>query len=379
MNDISIENVIIGAGPAGLAVAGRMRRRGISFEVLEQGDHLGQRWHDHYERLHLHTVKELSHLPHLPFPEHYPRYVPKNMLIEYFEQYASTFGIKPNFKVKVQHIVKHSKGWIIQTDGGLHFFCENVIVATGVNRVPTYPSWQGMQSYEGQIMHSRHYQKPDDFVGLKVLVIGMGNTGAEIALDLAEQNISVDIAVRSPVNIVPRDIGGRPTQLTGKMLEYLPFGIGDALGGLFRNIVIGNLSKYGLEFSSLSPAAQLRKTGKTPVIDIGTVDLIKRGRIKIKPAIDHFTSRGITFVDGTSSLYELIILATGYQPVLDELLEDGTELLNDHGVPTNSIGQGKCRGLYFVGFDQYKMGGILGTIREDSKTVVDDINKWAQK
>lgn len=374
MTDISIENVIIGAGPAGMAVAGRMSQKAISFEILEQGDHLGQRWHDHYDRLHLHTVKELSHLPHMPFPEEYPRYIPKNLLIEYFEQYASTFGIKPNFNVKVLHIVRDSGGWSVQTDGGVHFLCKNVILATGVNRIANYPSWEGMQSYEGRIMHSRYYKNPADFVGQKILVVGMGNTGAEIALDLAEQDIPVDISVRSPVNIVPRDIGGRPTQLTGKMLEYIPFGIGDALGALFRNLAIGNLSTYGLQSSPLSPARQLRKTGKTPVIDIGTVDLIRAGRIKVKPAIDHFTAAGVTFGDGNTVGYDLIILSTGYKPVLGELLEETAELLNDHGVPSHSIGKGKYRGLYFVGFDQYKMGGILGTIRVDSKTVVDDIS-----
>ncbi|NND05022.1 MAG: NAD(P)/FAD-dependent oxidoreductase [Saprospiraceae bacterium] len=373
MNELGIENLIIGAGPAGMAVAGRMSKKGIPYQMIEQGNHPGERWHHQYDRLHLHTIKELSHLPHLSFPDDYPRYIPKDLLIKYFQQYAITFGIKPNFNVKVLHIEQINSDWRVQTDGGIHFLCKHVILATGANRVPVYPSWEGMSRYEGRIIHSRHYRNPEGFEGQAVLVVGMGNTGAEIALDLAEQNINVAISVRSPINIVPRDVAGRPSQLTGKMLEKVPFSLGDLLGSLFRNLVVGNLNKYGLKSSPLSPAAQLRKTGKTPVIDIGTVDYIKQGKIQIKPNIVKFTSDGVLFADGTKTSFDAVILATGYRPMLDELLGDSSGLLNKHGVPTSAIGQGKHRGLYFVGFDQYQMGGILGTIREDSKKVVKHI------
>jgi cation diffusion facilitator CzcD-associated flavoprotein CzcO len=102
--------LIIGAGPAGLAVAGRLRQKNIDFEMLEAGQHAGNAWHGHYDRLHLHTVKELSHLPGLPFPADYPRYVPRHLLVRYFEDYVKAFNIQPHFS---QRVVSTRRG----TDG----------------------------------------------------------------------------------------------------------------------------------------------------------------------------------------------------------------------------------------------------------------------
>lgn len=368
-----IKNLIIGAGPAGLAVAGRLRQQAIPFEVIEKTDKIAWSWHNHYDRLLLHTVKQFSHLPGLRFPEDYPLYVPKDKLASYYESYATKFKIQPHFNSAASSIKPENGKWAVDTEDGKHFLANHVIIASGVNRVPFSPTWSGQEDFSGEIVHSRNYKNAQPFQGKKVLVIGMGNTGAELALDLAEGGVDVSISVRSPVTVVPRDVGGRPVQVTAKKLEKMPFGLGDWLGTQIRKIVIGNLRKYGLPMSNVHPAVQLRETGKTPIIDLGTVAMIKNGKIKILPDVTGFHPTGMTFKNGEDHDFDTILLATGYRAQLDDFVENVDGLLDKYLVPKAPVGKGDHKGLYFVGFDNYKLGGILGTIYTDSGLIVDDI------
>ena len=370
-----MNTLIIGAGPAGLAVAGRMRKANLPFTIIEQNEQVGSAWHSHYDRLHLHTVKELSHLPHLPFPKDYPRYVPRKKLIAYFEEYSKHFDIKPEFGVEVTWIKKepNEQKWEVQTKGGKKYSAANVIVATGINRTPKIPKWTGQETFKGDIQHSIHYKNPEPYKGKKVLVIGMGNTGAEIAFDLSNYDIETYISVRNPLNIVPRDLNGRSVQLTAKKLAKLPFGLGDWIGGKVRRIHFGDLRKYGLEPSKLSPLKQVTETNKTAVIDIGTVQAIKEGKIKVVKDITHFTPEGVVFKNGTTQEIDKVILATGYLPNITSFIERGKEVLDKFSCPHPPIPKGYHKGLYFVGYDSYKLGGILGTIFTDSELVVKDL------
>ncbi len=369
-----VENLIIGAGPAGLAVAGRFRKQNISFVIVEQTDKIAWSWHNHYDRLLLHTVKELSHLPHLEFPSEYPRYIPKDKLAEYYHNYAEHFDIKPSFNVQVQSIrrVEAEDNWIITTNKHT-YRSKNVILATGVNRVPFWPQWKNQKSFKGEVIHSRSYKNALPFKNKKVLIVGMGNTGAELALDLSEHHIDVTISVRSPLLIVPRDINGRPVQLTARKLEKLPFGLGKWIGKLVRRIVIGDLSNYGISISREDPIDHLKRTGKTPVIDLGTVKHIKSKKIKVVGDIASFYERGVILKSGTKIESDIVILATGYRAKVEQFIENTEGLLDRYGVPIDIIGRGEYKGLFFVGFDNYKLGGILGTIYKDSETVVDYI------
>jgi indole-3-pyruvate monooxygenase len=364
--------LIIGAGPAGLAVGGRLSQAGLPFEIIESSDTVANAWHNHYRRLRLHTVKELSHLPGLPFPPEYPRYVPRAALVSYYESYARAFGIEPIYGVRARSIRRVGDGWAVETTTGT-IEAGTVVVATGSNQAPVTPRIPGQDAFPKEIIHSRDYREPESFAGQTVLVVGMGNTGAEIALDLSEHGVDTTVSVRGPVNIVPRDVLGRPTQLTARLLWRLPERIGDRLGTLIRKLTVGDLSGYGIATPALPPLAQLREKGKTPVIDIGTVRRIKTGQIAVAPGVDHIEDDEVIFTDGTGRRFDTVILATGYRPMLEELLEDRSGL-DDRGFPPGIIGTGPYLGLFFVGFDNHQPGGILGTIRDESKTVVDAID-----
>jgi hypothetical protein len=154
------------------------------------------------------------------------------------------------------------------------------------------------------------------------------------------------------------------------MLAKLPFGLGDWLGAKIQRLYFGDLSRYGLTQSRQYPIEQLRETGKTPVIDIGTVKAIKQGKIVVVPEVVRFTHAGVIPGDGKEIKCEHVLLATGYRTGLESLVNDVDTFLDMHGYPKSAIGAGDLEGLYFVGFDNYRVGGILGTIYTDSDTVV---------
>jgi len=302
-------------------------------------------------------------------------YVPRHQVVEYMQDYAKHFDIQPHFNSEIFSIKKNKNQWMVQTKEDQIFEADNVVIATGCNRVPNHPTWKGQEDFEGKIVHSRTYKNTQPFKNQKVLVVGMGNTGAEIALDLSEHNIDTTISVRSPITLVPRDVNGRPVQLTAKKLAKIPFGIGDWLGTQIRKMIIGDLTKFGVPISDVHPAVQLRETGKTPVIDLGTAQQIKDGKIKVVQDIDYFTKKGLVFKSGEAMEFDAVILATGYRAKLHDFLENVDGLLDKYNLPKSPVGEGQYQGLYFVGFDNYKLGGLLGTIFNDSKTIVDNILK----
>jgi cation diffusion facilitator CzcD-associated flavoprotein CzcO len=361
--------LIIGAGPAGLATAGRLRHLGIAFEVIERSTQLVTSWQNHYDRLCLHTIKRFSGLPHMPLPDDLPEYVPRQDLVRYYQEYARTYSIAPHFGEEADQVTRVGDHWETQTKTGKRFQSKAVVVCTGFNRTPNLPSIPGLEDFSGTTQHSRTYKNAAPFQGKKVLVVGMGNSGAEIALDLIEQGVSTHLSVRGPVNIVPRDINGRPTQVTAKLIDRLPNWFGDWFARQIQKLVIGDLSTYGIHRPQISPRKQLRKLGKTPVLDIGTVARIKSGELEIQPGIEKIENAEVCFRNGKREAYDHIIFATGYHSAVTDFVDGAEDLLNVFGHPASPIAPETHRNLYFVGFDAYA-SGLLESIYRDSRRVV---------
>ena len=374
-NRIKTPNLIIGAGSAGLAIAGRLRKMNLDFEILEKSDQIAKSWRNHYDRLHLHTIKEFSALPHIPFSKSLPTYIPKADLIQYYDHYADTFKIEPHFGEEVLTAKRTEEGWETQTQTGKVFLSKHLIICTGFNRKPNIPDPPGKSTFKGGIIHSSEYKNPSPYLGQRVLVVGMGNSGAEIALDLAEKGITTRLSVRGPVNIVPRDFQGRPTQKTAMLLGKLPKFIGDWIGVQVRRLAIGNLEPYGLKVPDIAPAKQLRIYAKTPVIDIGTVDMVKKGKIEVRSGIRQMAGNSIEFEDGQKEDFDAVIFATGYHSKVEDFLDNPAPVLNHHGHPKAAVPNEESHpGLFFVGFDAYS-SGILNSIYKESGKVAAQIYK----
>ncbi|GAB3507883.1 flavin-containing monooxygenase [Emticicia fontis] len=369
-----IENLIIGAGPSGLSIAGRLSKLGIPFEIIEKTDTIGIAWRNHYDRLHLHTDKKYSELPHFPFPKDYPTFVPKNEYIAYLDQYVKHFNIKPIFNQEVVSIKKSDNHWIVKTKDKT-YKTKNILVATGYNRVSKIPSLKGQETFGGEILHSEKYKNGKRYQNKNVLVVGYGNSGAEIALDLYESGAKTFVSIRNPVNIVKREFKGRSTQSLA--IFFIRFGntVYDFIARLFKKLVLKAVEGTNIPISPLAPSEQLRTLGKVSVIDVGTLAQIKAGNIKVMPDIQELAANEVIFIDGQKLWVDAIVMATGYHARLEEFIEEVSPILNERGYPKAMwFDEEPYKGLYFVGFN-LPLTGILRDINLSSEKIVKHILK----
>ena len=292
--------LIIGAGPAGLATAACLARRGVDALVLEAGETVGGSWRQRYDRLHLHTVKRHSHLPGLRFAKNVPRYPTAQNVVKYLEAYSTQFAIKPRFNESVRRVSAVDGGFSVESTRAV-YRARAVVVATGYNRVPNPERPPAAEQFRGQLLHAASYRNAESFVGKRVLVVGAGNTGAEIALDLAERGAKTTLAVRTPINVVPRDFLGMPTQVTSIRMRHAPLALGDRLGRMISRMKFGDLSRFGLGRPELGPLSAIKLRRRIPLLDIGTIAAIKDGSIAVKPGVDHFTPQGAAFADSSAA------------------------------------------------------------------------------
>ena len=362
--------VVVGAGPAGLAAAACLERRGVHAVVLEAGPSLANSWRNHYARLRLHTVKQHSSLPGLPFPGDVPRYPTRAQVVGYLEQYAAHFGIAPRTGEPVLRIAADGDRLIVETARG-RYRTPVVVVATGHNRLPNPDRIEDQERFRGEILHAARYRDGGPYAGRRVLVVGAGNTGAEIALDLLEHGASPTLSVRTPVNVVPRDFLGMPMQVTSIRLHRLPIRMRDRIGRIVSRLAFGNLARYGMLRPALGPLSSIALRRRIPLIDVGTIAAIKRGDIAVKPALARFTETGAAFADGSAIEIDAAILATGYHPALADIVAVPGALADD-GFPRDWRGGGAHPGLYFVGYEDVSTG-LLREIGFTAEAVAADV------
>ncbi len=347
--------IIVGAGPAGLAVGATLRRANVPFALLERAERVGASWRGHYERLHLHTPKRHSALPHRPFPRDYPTYPSRQQVWEYLEDYARAFDLRPEFSHEVSRCVRGSDGvWEVSTDAGT-YRGRHLVIASGWQREPNIPRWPGFESFPGPILHSRDYVNGEQFRGQRVLVAGFGNSGAEIALDLVEHGARCAVSVRGKVNVIPRDLLGIPIIVFALLWRAAPTRLADAVNAPTLRLALGSLGALGLEKRAEGPFTQIAQSREIPVIDVGTLARIRSGEITVRKGLQSFEGAVVCFVDGTREHFDAVVLATGFNAGLQRMLPEHGFVFDDKGAP-RAHGTEAAPGLYFCGYDPGRAG-----------------------
>ncbi|MET8078917.1 NAD(P)/FAD-dependent oxidoreductase [Streptomyces sp. NPDC005303] len=369
---------VIGGGPAGLSVAYALRARGVRAVVLEKSEHVGASWRRHYDRLHLHTTRRLSALPGLPMPRRFGRWVARDDVVRYLEKYAEFHELETVTGVEVSRVERtpDGTGWLLHATGGRELTGAAVVVATGYNHTPLVPDWPGREEYKGELLHAGAYRNPAPYTGRDVLVVGVGNTGAEIAVDLVEGGAArVRLSVRTAPHIVRRSTAGWAAQYTGVLVRRLPVGLVDRLARPMAKLSVPDLSQHGLPRPDTGLYSRV-KEGAIPVQDVGLIDAIRKGRVEVVAAVEGFEDDEVLLADGTRITPDAVIAATGYTRSLEGLVGH-LDILDEHGGPVVNGARApqNAPGLYFTGY----VTPISGTFREVAidaekiaKTVVKD-------
>ncbi|XP_074580617.1 indole-3-pyruvate monooxygenase YUCCA2-like [Curcuma longa] len=375
--------VIVGAGPSGLAVAACLRERGIPSVVLERAGCIASLWQlKTYDRLRLHLPKQFCELPRMPFPAGFPKYPDKKQFVDYLEAYARAFHVRPRFhQTVVEARYDAAVGlWRVRTsagekaEGSREYFSRWLVVATGENAEAVVPDLEGAAEFRGTVAHTSSYKSGDSYRGKRVLVVGCGNSGMEVCLDLCNNNALPTIVVRDSVHILPRELLGCSTfGLSMWLLRWLPIQAVDLLLLLLARLLLGDTDRVGLTRPPVGPLQLKLLHGKTPVIDVGTLRKIKSGDIKVRPALKRLTQRGAEFTDGRSEEFDAVLFATGYKSNVPCWLKEEGFFSSKDGLPTRPFPHGWKgeRGLYAVGFTKR---GLLGASL-DAKRIAQDIEQ----
>ena len=343
--------IVVGAGPAGIASALALKDAGLHPVLLDQADRIASSWRSRYDSLRLNTWRPFSHLPGRRFPKGTPTFPSRNQLIDHLESHAAEDGIELRLGIRVERINRDDGHWLISTSAG-ELRSSQVIVATGHEQTPVIPEWPGRETFEGGLLHSSEYRNPGPFDGKRVLVVGPGSSGMEIAKELADGGAAkVWLAVRTPPNLLLRQGPGPiPGDLIGTLLWHLPTRLADRIARFGSRMDFGDLTDHGLPRPETGVFTDVRTRGKVPaIVDSEVSDAIKEGRIEVVAAVASFDSSGVDLADGTRIEPESVICATGYRRALDPLVGH-LGVLGDRGMPQALAPRPAANGLRFVGF-----------------------------
>ncbi|KAK7320708.1 hypothetical protein VNO77_30428 [Canavalia gladiata] len=374
--------IIVGGGPSGLAVAACLSQHGVPYVILERSNCIASLWQNRtYNRLKLHLPKHFCQLPLMGFPPNFPKYPSKYQFISYMESYASHFSIRPIFNQTVRNAEFDStnKLWVVTTNHSV-YLSRWLVVATGENAEPFVPGISGMELFRGPIAHTSVYKSGFNYKNQKVLVVGCGNSGMEVSLDLCRYNATPHMVARNTVHVLPREMFGFSTfGIAMALNKWFPIKLVDKFLLLVTSFILGNTNDYGIKRPKTGPIELKLATGKTPVLDVGQLAQIKSGKIKVMEGVKEITRNGAKFMDGQEKEFDAIILATGYKSNVPTWLKS-CEFFTEDGMPKTPFPNGWKgeQGLYTVGFTRRGLQGtscdainIAEDIAEQCRTVKD--------
>ncbi|XP_038707193.1 probable indole-3-pyruvate monooxygenase YUCCA10 [Tripterygium wilfordii] len=368
--------VIVGAGPSGLATSACLGD--IPHVILEREDCYASLWKKRsYDRLSLHLAKEFCHLPLMPLPPKSPTYLSKKEFIEYLDRYVSEFKINSRFHQSVESASydEVEKRWVIEYKNTLSgevkvLVAKFLVVASGENNEGYIPNIPGLETFQGEIMHSSIYKCGLAFRDQNVLVVGSGNSGMEIAYDVSNYGALTSIVIKSSFHVLTKGMVRLGMLL---LMKKLPLWLVDFIVTSLALYAYGDLTRFGIRRPKSGPFYLKSTTGRSAVIDVGTVQKIKNGDIDVVPAITMVKENSVVFENGIERQFDAIVFATGYRSLANTWLKDYKYGLNAKGLPKNSF-PNHWKGennLYVAGLSRRGLEGV----GKDAIAIAGDIKK----
>jgi cation diffusion facilitator CzcD-associated flavoprotein CzcO len=342
---------VVGAGPAGISAAVALKDLGVRPLLIERSDAVAASWRGRYDRLRLNTGRQFSHLPNRKYPKGTPTYPTRDQVVAHLQRHAQEDGIELQLNSAVERIDKDNGGWRLATSSG-EVGARQVVVATGYEHSPFLPDWPGREAFPGEVLHSSQYRNPEPYAGKRVLVVGPGCSGMEIAHDIATNGgAKVWLAVRTPPNIMMRKgPAGLPGDVIATPLYHAPIRFADACSRFGRKQMVGDLSAFGLPVPDEGIFSRNERLGVAPaIVDIEVIDAIKAGDIEIVRGMESFDGAGAVLADGARVEPDVVIAATGYRRGLEPMVGH-LGVLDERGRPTIVGEQAAAPGLRFIGY-----------------------------
>jgi dimethylaniline monooxygenase (N-oxide forming) len=370
---------VIGAGSSGIVAAKTLHERGIPFDCFEKGSGVGGLWryeNDNgaavaYKSLHINTSRKKMQFSDFPMPADYPDFPHHSLIARYFDSYVDHFGFRDRitFRTGVQHVEPLADGTFSvvtedrqgQRRTGRY---SAVLVANGHHAQPRLPTLPGQ--FSGQTLHASRYRAADDMAGRRVLVLGIGNSGCDIACEVSRVAERTLLSTRRGAHIIPKYVFGKPLDalVPAWMWHYLPFRVLQWVFGTALRLARGRLTRFHL------PQPNHRILEEHPTVSCELLNLIGHGRIQVKPNVSELAGTHVRFEDGSEEPIDVLVLATGYDIKMPFL---GPHIFNttENEVPLYKlVVHPEHAGLYFIGLVQ-PWGAIMPLAEEQAKWVAD--------
>ncbi len=384
---------VIGAGSSGLTACQVLAARGIPFDCFEKGSMIGGNWRyendngtsSAYRSLHINSARKLMSYKAFPMPDDYPDYASHWQVAKYFDDYAERFGLRERitFNTEVASVrdlsgsgrQKANAGegeWEVTVDGPdgerRSERYRAVLVANGHHWKPRWPEpgFAGAEEFEGEQMHVHHYREPDVLVGKRVLVLGIGNSSVDVAVESSRIAEETFISMRRGAYVLPKFLGGKPIdEASPPLMSHLPIAVQRFFFARLLKLSIGEMTDYGL------PKPDHKLLEAHPTVSSELLPRIGHGDIVVKPNIDRFSGgRGVRFADGSEEEIDLVVYCTGYEIEFPFLAPD-VFTARDNRMPLYKRAVSvENPGLYFIGFIQ-PLGPIMPLAEAQAEWVAD--------
>lgn len=344
------DTIVIGAGPAGLAVARQLEHRhGIKTLVIDRAAAPAISWRTRYDNFRLNTTGFLSHLPGQRIPLTAGRWPTREDMVRYFDDYVRRQNISLALGCEVGGIHRTPTGWQLDTSSG-DIQTRAIVLATGNYRTPRVPDWPGLGQFTGEFVHTGDFRNAWPYRDRDVLVVGAGNSAADVAVQLADNGARrIWLAVRTPPHLVRRAMAGFPSDLFLEMFAWAPAPAVDPVTRLLERVMWGDLSAYGFQRPPLGLKATVEQTGRIPTLADELIRAVRAGRVEVVAAVEEIEGNRVILADGNCIPPAVIIAATGFSVDLDGLVGH-LGVLDQRGVPRGGFTSHLGDGMFAIGY-----------------------------